>query len=133
MANYPKTIPVTNSILKVGALLFGYAFWLMLAQNQTLLVQQNIPLSFYLPENEYGLKAPTAISVTLQGKRRELQTLNLNRLSAHIDASELKIPGTYTVQILPEHIFLPNYVKLMNYTPVVTQIELAKIEIPGTE
>jgi YbbR domain-containing protein len=114
----------SNCILKISALIFGYAFWLILAQDQTIEITPMIPLSFYMPENNFKIVAPSELTAKLSGKRLNLQKLNLNNIGAHIDASNLNQPGTYRIEINPEHIFLPSYVKLLYYHPVIVNLEL---------
>jgi len=115
-----------NSLLKIAALLFGYAFWLILAQDQLIQISPVIPLSFYLPENKFKIDAPHELTIGLTGKRLELQKLNLNNLGAHIDLSDLTKTGTYQLQITTENIFLPSYVKLLYYHPVMINLELSE-------
>lgn len=125
MTSHPKTIAISNPLLKVTALIFGYAFWLILAQNQSLQITQKIPLSFYMPQNEFQVTAPSEITVGLAGKRIDLQKLDLANLGVHIDTSALSKIGTYPIKITTEHIFLPNYIKLLYYTPVIINLELS--------
>ena len=115
----------SNHLLKVSALIFGYAFWLILAQNQNIMLTQTIPLSFYMPQNKSNITAPTEITIGITGKRIDLQRLDFNNLGAHIDTSDITQPGVYEIQILPEHIFLPNSVKLVHYSPVMVNLELS--------
>ncbi len=115
-----------NSILKVFALIFGYAFWLILAKNQVIEINHQIPLTFYLPESNLNLTGPTNLTIGLLASRLNLQKLDLKTIGAHIDTSNLKKPGIYPISITNDHIFLPNYVKLLYYTPVMINIELSE-------
>ena len=124
MVNITKQILTSNPLLKVVALIFGYTFWLILAQNQTIYLKHKIPLSFYIPENKLHLNAPTELTIGITGKRIDLQKLDFANLGAHIDVSKLNSPGQYNIHISPEDIFLPNYVKLIHYSPVIIKLEL---------
>lgn len=115
-----------NCLLKVSALIFGYAFWLILAQDQIVQITPVIPLSFYMPENSFKIVAPSELTVALSGKRLDLQKLDLQNIGAHIDTSNLTKPGVYNIQITTEHIFLPSYVKLLYYFPVMINLELSE-------
>ena len=115
-----------NSLLKIVALLFGYAFWLILAQDQLIQITPIIPLSFYTPENNFKISAPHELTIGITGKRLDLQKLNLHNIGAHIDLSDLTKAGTYQLQVTTENIFLPNYVKLLYYHPVMINLELSE-------
>jgi len=120
------SILTSSSVLKITALLFGYAFWLVLAQNQFLKINQKIPLSFYTPEDQFNITAPSEVTVELLGKRSDLQKIDLNALGIQIDISHLKQTGVYPIKINANHIFLPNYVKLLYYTPAMINLELSE-------
>ncbi len=116
----------SNYILKAGALVFGYAFWLILAQDQIVQISTVIPLSFYMPENNFKILAPSEINIALSGKRLNLQKLDLHNIGAHVDTSNLDKTGIHQIEIATEHIFLPSYVKLLYYSPVIINIELSE-------
>jgi hypothetical protein len=124
MTSITKQILTSNPLLKVAALIFGYAFWLILAQSQSIHVTKKISLSFYMPQNKLVITAPTQLTIRLLGKRIDLQKIDFSSLGAHIDTSNLIKPGTYPIHVSPEHIFLPSSVKLVHYTPVVVDLEL---------
>lgn len=125
MTTKTKPILTSKSVLKITSVVFGYAFWLILAQNQELQVTQAIPLSVYIPNDELKLTGPDHITVSLLGKRLDLQKLDFKTIGAHIDATNLNTAGIHPVEISTSHIFLPNYVKLLYYTPVIINLELS--------
>ena len=125
MLTTTKPILTSKSVLKIASVVFGYAFWLILAQNQDLQITQTIPLSVYLANDELKLSGPEHITVGLLGKRLYLQKLDFQTIGAHIDGTNLNTAGTYPIQISTSHIFLPNYVKLLYYTPVIINLELS--------
>lgn len=120
-----KSILISNSLLKIFALIFGYFFWYILAQNQSLEIVQKVPLSFYTPQSEFKVIAPTEIELNLVGKRHDLQKIAFANLENQIDISHLTQPGQYPIEIEPKHIFLPNNVKLLYYTPVIINLEIS--------
>ena len=124
MTTQLKAILANNYLLKVAALIFGYSFWLILAQNQSLQISHKIPLSFYLPQNDLKINAPANIEINLLGKRHDLQKIDLASLGVHIDVSHILQTGIYPIQINPNQIFLPNNVKLLYYTPVIINLEI---------
>ncbi len=115
---------LSNALLKVVALIFGYSIWLILAQHQPLKINHNIPLSFYLPNNTANIHSPSEITVHLLGKRLDFQKLDFKSLGVHIDISSLQAPGTYQIPITSEQIFLPNHIQLLYYSPVMINLEL---------
>lgn len=115
-----------NSVIKAFSLIFGYAFWLILAKNQIIEISHNIPLTFYLPEAKLNLTGPSNITVGLKASRFDLQKLDLKSMGAHIDTSNLTKPGVYPISITSEQIFVPNYLKLLYYTPVMINIEISE-------
>lgn len=125
MTTQLKSILISSSLLKIVALIFGYAFWLILAQNQSLQIVQKIPLSFYTPQSELKINAPIEVEINLLGKRHDLQKIDLANLGAHIDISHITQAGIYPMQIDTGHIFLPNNVKLLYYTPVMINLEVS--------
>jgi hypothetical protein len=125
MTNQLKSILINSSVLKIVALIFGYAFWLILAQNQSLQIMQKIPLSFYTTKSDLKITAPTEIELNLLGKRRDLQKIDPASLGTQIDISHITKAGIYPVQIETGHIFLPNNVKLLYYTPVMINLEIS--------
>lgn len=119
-----KSILINNSVLKITALIFGYAFWLILAQRQSLQITQKVPLSFYTPQSGLEIKAPINIEFNLEGTRKDLQKIDLAGLGVHLDLSHITQPGHYQVPIIKDQIFLPNNVKLLYYTPVIINLEV---------
>ena len=125
MTNQLKSILINSSVLKIVALIFGYAFWLILAQNQSLQIMQKIPLSFYTTKSDLKITAPTEIELNLLGQRHDLQKIDPSSLGTQIDISHITKAGIYPVQIETNHIFLPNNVKLLYYTPVMINLEIS--------
>lgn len=119
-----KSILINNSLLKILALIFGYVFWLILAQHQSLKITQKIPLSFYNTQNELKINVPENVEINLLGKRHDLQKIDLAGLGVHLDLSHITQAGNYQVPVDTNQIFLPNNVKLLYYTPVMINLEV---------
>lgn len=126
MSTQTVSILTSKSILKITALIFGYAFWLVLAQNQSLKISKNIPLSFYMPEDQFNITAPSEVTIELFGKRSDLQKIDLDTLGINLDISNLNKNGVHPIKIDTNHLFLPNYVKLLYYTPAMINLELSE-------
>lgn len=118
-------LKLNKAILKVSSLIFGYFFWLIIAQNQQINITKKIPLYFFGLKKE--LKASSnheQINVLISGKRIELSNFSPIENSAHIDLSDITCIGTYTVKVPKENIFLHNNFKLVNYWPSNLSIQI---------
>jgi hypothetical protein len=123
MINQPKLI-INNLTLKVLALLLGYGLWLALAHHQPTKLELIIPVLFGELVAPFQITAPQTITATIFGKRADLQKLHVSSLGAYLNLSELKQAGSYQVHISPKQIFLPSNIKLLDYSPVLVDIQL---------
>lgn len=118
-------IKLNRPILKVSSLIFGYLFWLIIAQNQSVSTTKEIPIYFYGLNKSLKIKnAPEAIKTTISGKRLDLSNFNVHENSAHVDASEIAETGSISVEVKRENIFLHNNYKLINYWPSSLTIQI---------
>lgn len=118
-------IKLNRPILKVSSLIFGYLFWLIIAQNQSVSTTKEIPIYFYGLNKSLKIKnAPEAIKTTISGKRLDLSNFNVHENSAHVDASEIIETGSISVEVKRENIFLHNNYKLINYWPSSLTIQI---------
>lgn len=118
-------IKLNRPILKVSSLIFGYLFWLIIAQNQSVSTTKEIPLYFYGLNKSLKIEnAPEAIKTTISGKRLDLSNFNVHENSAHVDASEISEIGSLSVEVKRENIFLHNNYKLINYWPSSLTIQI---------
>lgn len=117
-----------NQLLKISSIIFGYAFWIMLAQVQTIELNIKLPISFYnLPAN-LKINSPENIQVNLSGKRSDFYNLDITKLAVHINLEHISKDGNYNINVTPENIFLHNKIKLLNYVPANFMIEICNKE-----
>lgn len=94
----------------------AYSLWSFIAINNTIQIQQTIPLCVYNEHDLDSLDFPSKIQVTLQGKRKTLSLIDYKKLAAHLDGTSLKV-GPNGIHISEENLFLPPTIKLVNYKP----------------
>lgn len=107
---------VNNTPLKLFSLLLGYLMWHILSSHQTITTSLTIPVCFYNTTQDYTLKAPETLQITLRGKRSSFNEAYMKDLALHIDAASL----TKQTTILPvssAQLFLPENIALVNYVP----------------
>jgi YbbR domain-containing protein len=110
-----KTTYLNALALKCLALIFGYALWHSVSSYQKIQITQNIPVCFYNTHPHQTVQAPETIKVTLHGKRKDLLQTAFDG-ALHCDAQHFQ-PGTTTLPLTKEQIFLPESVRLVHYTP----------------
>ncbi len=105
----------SNVTLKTLSLIFGFVVWCMLSEYQTITLEQTIPVCFYNADN-LTITANEEIQVTLSGKRSTIYWFDKEQLALHIDAHTLHM-GHNIISITPKAIFLPETIKLIDYSP----------------
>jgi len=105
-----------NFLLKLVSLLFGFAFWYLFTHEQQSYQQIAVPISFHDIPSDFLIKAPETIEITIRGKRIDLHNLNAESLAFHINAGSLK-KGKNSLSLSTDHLFLPDHVSLLNYSP----------------
>ena len=118
-----KNIFFSNAPLKVISLFLGYSFWYIATCNQPTTLTTTIPLCFNPLSAHYTIDAPETISVTLQGRRADLYTLDTNLLAAHININKL-LPGKHGIVVKDHHLFLPHTITLQEYSPVPLSVTI---------
>ncbi len=113
---------VNNSPLKLFSLLLGYLLWHILSAHQTVSRCVTIPVCFYNTSQEYTLKAPESLRITLRGKRSQFTDAYLNDLALHIDAASLS-KQTTILPVSSAQLFLPESIALVHYVPSPLIIE----------
>ncbi len=94
----------------------GFGCWYIVLHQHYQYRHIMIPISFdNIPDN-MTLSAPELAEITVHGKRNDLCSLEHEGISFHIDAQALKI-GKNNVSLYHEHLFLPEYISLLNCTP----------------
>lgn len=110
-----KNLFLSNTPLKIISLFFGYSFWYIATFNQIIMFNVRASL-FFASSDHYAIDAPEFINVTIQGKRSHLYALNDQSLGVHIDIKNLS-QGTHTITLTKKNLFLPRYIKLVDYQP----------------
>jgi hypothetical protein len=112
----------SSIILKTISLLLGYTIWGIIAQGHTTTHSFTVPLCFY-GEQATHVIAPAELTVTLQAKRSDLRSLHAPTLGVHISTEHLR-PGKNHIVLDNKSLFLPDAIKLVNYTPANIIVEL---------
>jgi len=121
-----KSLHLNNLIYKIIAVIFGYSFWLILAQHQNISISIDMPICFFELNENFEIQSPEKIKVTLNAKRSDFYNLNVFNESIHINLNHIKQTGEYNIQLLPEHILLHNKIKLLNYFPSSLNIKVTE-------
>ena len=123
-----KTVPLkkllfSNAPLKIISLFLGYSLWYVASLNQTVTLSMNVPLCFNALQHPYDVQAPETIDVLLQGKRAALHSIDKTELAAHVDIGKL-LPGKHGIILNERHLFLPQTISLVQYTPANISIAI---------
>lgn len=119
-----KNSLMSNATLKIVSLIFGSSFWMILNNNHARTIELQVPICFYNTQENKEIEAPHEISIALQGKRKDLETLDLQTLAVHINAQTLH-GGMHPLFVDSTTLFLPNSVKLLHYTPSNSVVKVA--------
>jgi hypothetical protein len=119
-----KKLFLSNAPLLIISLVLGYSFWYIASYDQTIMLNLNVPLCFAGAVDNYKLHAPENIDVTFKGKRADIYALDKEALAAHINISKL-LPGTHGILLTKQHLFLPDNITLVQYTPSNLTITIA--------
>ena len=119
-------IATNNLMLKVISFMLGTAVWLHYSYQQPVRLHASVPVSFYNNEAERIMHAPEQITIELCAKRADLYCLDTHQLALHIDANQLRT-GKQAVPVTHKQLFLPQSVKLVNYTPSNSFIEVEQL------
>lgn len=112
-----------NTSLKFTAFLLGYTFWYVFGQSHTSTAWITLPLCFYNVPKQTMIKGPETMALKIIGKRSDLRLLDIDTLAIHINAEELT-HGKNLVTITEKSIFLPESIKLVDYSLSNPTIEL---------
>lgn len=117
-----KKALTTNIALKIVSIMLGYALWNTVSQQQTVTVSHDVPLYFYNMPQSYHINAPETVTIALEGKKKYLKLLAPEQLAIHINGQELHI-GEQPLIMNEKKLFLPEIIKLVNYSPTVITID----------
>lgn len=106
--------------LKIAACIIGSGLWYIFSQSRIDTLSIDVPLCFYGTDST-KLDAPEKVHIILSGKRSDLETIDLNHLAVHIDATKLNNKVSI-LTIEAHHLFLPATIKLVHYSPAPIEI-----------
>lgn len=106
-----------NASLKVSSVIIGIALWALLSESHQAYIQVRIPVCFYNVPEQYGIKGPEMVTVTLKGRISDLRHLNTEELAAHINAEHLA-QGLNSIDMTSQHLLLPPTINLVKYKPI---------------
>lgn len=112
-----KNLLCNNAPIKIISCILGISIW---ALSSSLRVSQetiSVPVCFYAVQQGDTIQAPESISITLSGKRDDLQLLDKEKIALHIDAQQLH-EGRQLLAIREEHLLLPEHIKIVHYNPL---------------
>ena len=117
-----KRALTTNIALKIVSIVLGYALWNIVSQQQTIVISREALLYFYNIPQSYHVNAPETVTISLEGKKKYLKLLSSEQLAIHINGQELHI-GEQPLIMNEKKLFLPEIIKLVNYSPTVISID----------
>lgn len=107
-----------NLILKSSALLISFFIWSQLTKLHNHTVTVTVPVCFYGEQAaDLVCDAPEAITLTLQGKKRDIAQLDSSLLAVHIDSATLH-KGINGIVLNHKNLFLPETIAVVHYTPL---------------
>lgn len=115
-----KNIFTANPILKVNSLVLGAFIWYITSQHQALHVQVKAPVCLENISDHHTINIPDEITLQISGNRSDLEHIDYSNLALHVNAQELN-EGTNFIAITHEKLFLPQSIKLINYSPLVVK------------
>lgn len=111
-----KNSLLSNATLKIFSLIFGSSMWMILNNHHARTIELQVPVCLFDQKANQEIIAPSDIVIALNGKRKDLQTLDMQSLAVHINAQKF-MQGTHSLIVDSSTLFLPNSVKLVHYTP----------------
>ena len=87
----------------------------------------NLPVEYYSIPSHLALsgETPREVSVRLRGSQRLLSSLNLERLRAQVDLSNVH-PGTNQISLSETSITVPSGIKVVNFYPQKLRLQISK-------
>lgn len=117
-----KKLFLNRISLKLISLFLGYSFWYIATINQVITIPLVIPL-YFTSQKQYAIEAPEKITVTIQAKRSDIYSIDQQNLAAHVTIDNL-LPGKHGIIITNNHLFLPDTISIVNYTPANLYINI---------
>lgn len=105
-------------LLKSSALFISFFLWSQLTRLHNHSITVTVPVCFYgEQEPTMTCSAPETITVTLQGKKKDIAPLDSALLAVHIDSTALH-PGTNGILLSNKNLFLPETIAVVHYNPL---------------
>ena len=105
-------------ILKSSALIISFFLWSQLTRLHNHSITVTVPVCFYGDQEPYiTYHAPETVTLTLQGKKKDLAPLDSSLLAVHIDGTTLH-PGTNGIVLSTKNLFLPETIAVVHYNPL---------------
>lgn len=123
---------LANAPLKIVSFIIGYTFWYIFGHTHTITTRVRVPVSFYGAPHAMVINSPESITLELSGKRSTLRALDKHTLALHIDAQKLH-HGPNTISISSRNLFLPDNIKLLNYSPSNMVIQVSYNNVTAQE
>lgn len=120
-----KAILSHHNFIKITSCIIGYTLWAFLAQYQTMITKQQVPICFYATKPGYMIEAPDFINLALSHKRKHLYLLRQIDSAIHLDASHYG-EGKHFLQISRENLFLPDHIKIEHLDPMYIEFTITK-------
>lgn len=121
----------TPGLIKIAALIIGYALWYNVHHSTLQTMSLDIPLCFYnVADGCHLTESPAHVTVHIQGKAEYLRNMRTQDIAAHINAAPLKC-GTQKILLSKNHLFLPDSAKLVHYDPSPLVVRIEKT-VPST-
>ncbi len=115
-----KNIPIT-----FFSCMFGYGYWHLCSQNQYICKSITVPVSFYnLSCNKTILEAPELITVSFEGKRKDLYMHDFDNLACHINGETLN-NGTNYINLNEKLFFLPKTIHINHVSPFPCAVKIS--------
>lgn len=109
-----------NLKTKLAAILAAFVLWLALfVQTGIIRKEYTVPLSFQLLPSSIEVDNQSSkrlINITLEGKSRDINTLDASKLEVRIDAKDFT-PGIKRIEILPSMVTVPSYILVSDIDP----------------
>jgi hypothetical protein len=115
---FKVSLVTNNLVLKIISLIFGFLLWYIIGQAFTTTMWLTVPVCIDDAPDNFIIESADIIKIHVAGKRADLRNLNLTSLAFHVDAQKL-VAGTNRLAITAEKLFLPESIKLLNYSPLV--------------
>lgn len=114
-----KNIPFT-----FFSCVFGYGYWHLCSQNQHICKSITVPISFYnLSCNKIILDAPELITVSFEGKRKDIYMHSFDNLACHVNGETL-VNGINYINLNENSFFLPNTVHINQISPFPCTVKI---------